>query len=286
MRIRLFSHAAKVAQVVSIASCLPVAAMAQPRPVPARDMAQAIVVPDPAKAAKPFDTSQSALYKALSKEQSTDAVALLIKQNLAALGRPCQSVMAYQIFRYSTGARTLKIKCARLPLLAMTISAAGSVQVIGGDGSIGDMLATDGRIYSLMGETLQTYMAEQKVRDTAQAKARSNKAIVAIAPEPVIASRWPAIVIALTGLLALAAAFLIWRFLSARHTSSDPGWALSSTDKDYMLDESREVYPNVFRHPRGFFISRGRRGKRRLFNSALAAMLYRDLGIKFGEIGE
>jgi hypothetical protein len=265
---------------------LQIAAIAQPRPVPSQDMAQPITVPEPAKGAKAFDTSQSALYKALNKEQSPDAVALLIKQNLDAVSRPCPSVIAYQIFRYSTGARTLKIKCTRQPLMAMTVSAAGSVEVIGGDGSIGDMLASDGRIYSMLGKTLQTYMAEQKVRDRAEEIARKAPPMVAVAPEAAMPARWPAALIAAAGLLALAAAVLIWRFLHGQRRSQDAGWALSSTDKDYMMDESREVYPNVFRHPRGFFISRGRRGKRRLFNSALAAMLYRDLGIKIGEIGE
>ncbi len=262
------------------------AAVAQPRPVASRDMAQPIVVPDASKAPKAFDTSQSALYKALNKEPSPDAVALLIKQNLDAVSRPCTSVMAYQIFRYNSGARTLKIKCARQPLMAMTVSATGNVQVIGGDGSIGDMLASDGRIYSMLGKTLQTYMAEQKVRDTAHENARNQTPIVTKPPEPATPARWPFYIIALNCGLALAAAWLVWHFLSGRRGRTDADWALSSSDKDYMMDESREVYPNVFRHPRGFFISRGRRGKRRLFKSALAAMLYRDLGIKIGEIGE
>ncbi len=64
----------------------------------------------------------------------------------------------------------------------------------------------------------------------------------------------------------------------------DPQWGLSSDDKDYMLDESHELYPNIFSHPRGFFIARGKRGKRRLFRYAFTAMLYRDFGLKIAEI--
>jgi hypothetical protein len=279
----LFATAAAVQLCVTL-STLP--ATAQPKPVPSQDMAQPIAVPDLTKKPTTFDTSQSALYKALNKDQSPDAVALLIKQNLDALSRPCSSVMAYQIFRYTTGARTLKIKCARQQLIAMTVTSAGRVEVLGGDGSIGEMLPSDGRIFSPLGQTLQTYLAEQKVRDTASQNAKKNGTVVAIEPMAEPSKSWPAFMVAITSVLALASAFLIWRFLAARRASLDPSWALSSTDKDHMMDESHEVYPNVFRHPRGFFISRGRRGKRRLFSSALAAMLYRDLGIKIGEIGE
>jgi hypothetical protein len=232
-----------------------------------------------------FNTIQNALYQALNQEQSPDSVALLIKQNLDALSRTCEKVMAYQVFRYNSGARTLKIKCARQALIAMTVSTKNGVQAIGGDGSIGEMLPSDGRIYSVLGQTLQTYLAEQKVRDTTKAKARGTMP-VAVPLQAAAAPRWSMTMMALSALLALVTAFLLMRFLSARRSSQDHGWGLSSMDKDYMVDESREVYPNVFRHPRGFFISRGKRGKRRLFNSALAAMLYRDLGLKIGEIGE
>ncbi len=233
----------------------------------------------------PFNTMPMALYQALDKDQSTDSVALLIKQNLLSLSRPCEQVMAYQIFRYNSGKRTLKIKCSRQLLMAMTVDRIGNVQLIGGDGSIGDMLASDGRIYSVMGQTLKTYMAEQKVRDGAAASTR----IVAPVTEPpsgVAAPRWPTVMIVINGVLVILALFLLWRFLVGRGRGLEQDWALSSTDKDYMVDESLEIYPNVFKHPRGFFISRGKRGKRRLFNNSFAAMLYRDLGIKIGEIGD
>jgi hypothetical protein len=253
----------------------------------AQQQTSPMATPTPKSKPATFNTIQLALYQALDREQSTDSVSLLIKQNLDAISRSCEQVMAYQIFRYKPGNRTLKIKCARQSLMAMTIGRNGGVQVIGGDGSIGDMLASDGRIYSVMGQTLRTYMAEQKVRDDAAAKSRN---IVPIT-EPQVAAPsappgWSMPFIIINCLLIALAAFLLWRFVLARPSAHDHGWALSSTDKDYMMDESQEVYPNVFRHPRGFFISRGKRGKRRLFNNAFAAMLYRDLGIKIGEIGD
>ncbi len=282
--------AAFAALYVAAPACAQSNPAAQINPLPSETLAidQGKVPPVTSGAAKrttPFNTIQLALYEAIDADQSPDAVALLIKQNLDALSRNCQQVTAYQVFRYNSGARTLKIKCARQPLLAMTVSRRGGVQTIGGDGSIGEMLASDGRIYSVLGQTLQTYMAEQKVRATAAANDRINKPVAEPPAAPQV-PRWPIAMVIVNAALALVAAFLLWRFVLGRRANHDHGWALSSTDKDYMMDESREVYPNVYRHPRGFFISRGKRGKRRLFNSALTAMLYRDLGIKIGEIGE
>jgi hypothetical protein len=250
---------------------------------PQQAMAEA-ATKSPAKRAEAFNTMPMALYQALDRDQSTDSVALLIKQNLLSLSRPCEQVMAYQIFRYNSGKRTLKIKCSRQLLMAMTVDRTGGIELIGGDGSIGDMLASDGRIYSVMGQTLKTYMAEQKTRDAAASTARVSVPVAE--PEPTTPPRWPLPMIALNVLLVGAALLLLWWFLFARRRGLDQDWALSSTDKDYMMDESREIYPDVFKHPRGFFISKGKRGKRRLFHNAFAAMLYRDLGIKIGEIGD
>ncbi len=256
--------------------------------LPLQPVAVAQTAPVAAPAAKkkllPFNTMPMALYQALDKDQSTDSVALLIKQNLLSLSRPCEQVMAYQIFRYNSGKRTLKIKCSRQLLMAMTVDRIGGVQLLGGDGSIGDMLASDGRIYSVMGQTLKTYMAEQKVRDGANANAKGGAPVAE--PVPEAASRWPLALAAINVALVAVVLIMLWRFIVGRRRGLDQDWALSSTDKDYMMDESREIYPNVFKHPRGFFISRGKRGKRRLFNNAFAAMLYRDLGIKIGEIGD
>jgi hypothetical protein len=231
-----------------------------------------------------FNTMPMALYQALDSDQSTDSVALLIKQNLLSLSRRCEQVMAYQIFRYNSGKRTLKIKCSRQLLMAMTVDRTGGIQLIGGDGSIGDMLASDGRIYSIMGQTLKTYMAEQKVRDDATNNARATPLLPQ--PTPAAAPRWPIPMMALNLLLGVAALLVLRWLLFARRRGLDQDWAISSTDKDYMMDESREIYPNIFKHPRGFFISKGKRGKRRLFKYTFAAMLYRDLGLKIGEIGD
>jgi hypothetical protein len=243
-------------------------------------MAQtADVAPKPPVA---FNTMPMALYQALDRDQSTDSVALLIKQNLISLSRPCEQVMAYQIFRYNNGKRTLKIKCSRQLLMAVTVDRAGSVNLVGGDGSISDMLASDGRIYSVMGQTLKTYMAEQKTREAATNPAAAAAAVAT----PVPALRLPIAMTALNLWLAGAALLLLLWLLFGRRRGLDQAWTLNSADKDYMMEESREIYPKVFKHPQGFYISKGRRGKRRLFKHAFAAMLYRDLGIKIGEIGD
>jgi hypothetical protein len=83
------------------------------------------------------------------------------------------------------------------------------------------------------------------------------------------------------GLLTLG----VWGYLrSRRRSKSARDFGLSSDDKDLLLDESREIYPGIYHHPQGFFLARGRRGRRRLFRTALFAILYRDFGVKLGEI--
>ncbi len=109
---------------------------------------------------------------------------------------------------------------------------------------------------------------------------------------PGILSLWLLSIIAFNILLVGGIGWFIARHLKSARVNSDAGmafgrdpqWGLSSDDKDYMLDESHELYPNIFSHPRGFFIARGKRGKRRLFRYAFTAMLYRDFGLKIAEI--
>ncbi len=263
------------------------------------------------------------LYVNLLAETPPDRTGAIIEATLPRLGKLCDTVSAYQIYRYRTGARTLKVKCPGKPLFVLSVGHQGALQVSGGDGSIGELSSVDGRIYSLFGKRIDSpkvpFVAPAAL-DLSKIGEKSEKQIIAApkAPDapsaPVVAQGsqaqspqaptqaappvpseappgeinhpsnirwlWIANGLGLTGLLLGLAGYV----RSRRRAHARDDWGLSSDDKDALIDESREVYPDIFRHPQGFYIARGGRGKRRIFKSTIGGILYRDYGLKIGEI--
>jgi hypothetical protein len=258
---------------------------ASKKPAKPADDAQALAAlkPGAGSTASPIKTSQRALFDAIAQERSSDVIAQLIKLNLDAAVRACPQVSAYQIFRYSTGERTLKVKCAHQPIYALRVTGSGEFMVHGGDGTVTDMLPSDGRVYTIFGAPLRTYAAQER----AAASGSPNMPPPAMGGIDAKVEERARMVLIGTGALAIIALLFGLRALfGQRRNTNEFAWGLNSMDKDMLMDESREIYPNVFKHPRGFFIARGRQGKRRLFRSALGGMLYRDLGLKIGEVGD
>jgi hypothetical protein len=260
------------------------------------------------------------LYVNLLAETPPDRTGAIVEATLPRLGKLCSTVSAYQIYRYRTGARTLKVKCPGKPLFVLSVGHQGALQVSGGDGSIGELSSVDGRIYSLFGKRIDApkvpfvapaaidlsrigqkseklITAAPKALETPAAPATvpapiEQPAIAQTPPEPSEAppgaikspsdNRWLWIAngLGLTGLIL----GLLGYMRSRRRAHARDDWGLSSDDKDALIDESREVYPDIFLHPQGFYIARGGRGKRRIFKSTIGGILYRDYGLKIGEI--
>jgi hypothetical protein len=252
------------------------------------------------------------LYTHLLAEVAPERTGTILESTMPRLGKPCNNINAFQVYRYRTGARTLKIKCPGKPLFVLSVNHLGTLQVSGGDGSIGELSNVDGRIYSLFGKRIDT--------PTVSFVAPAAVDLSGVAPKPVIKKPTPPArplaepIISVpeksfsppvpsepppgyevkpkfnwlwiansAGAFALLLGILGWRRSMKKSRLSDD-WSLSSDDKDALIDESREVYPNIFHHPQGFYISRGGRGKRRIFKSTFSAILYRDYSIKLGEI--
>jgi hypothetical protein len=275
------------------------------------------------------------LYAHLLADSDPARSGLIIEAVLARATRDCRQVSAFQIYRYRTGSRTLKVKCPGKPLYVMTVGNSGGVQISGGDGTIPELQTTDGRIYSLFGREIQVpkpYAAPlapspgigttavsspglsapaQSPEPVAPPKAAPATAGIPVVvpaqqqpqgtyirPEAVSApipagaeppaaeqQRFRSWLLVINGIAVGLLTLGIWGYLRSRRRSQGVrDYGLSSDDKDLLLDESREIYPGIFQHPQGFFLARGRRGKRRLFRTALFAILYRDFSIKFGEI--
>jgi hypothetical protein len=252
------------------------------------------------------------LYTHLLAEVSPERTSTILESTMPRLGKPCSSISAFQVYRYRTGARTLKIKCPGKPLFVLSVNHFGTLQVSGGDGSIGELSNVDGRIYSLFGKRIDAPKvpfvapapvdlsgAPQKpaIEQSALPKRAITEPVINIPEKPTalpepsevppgyeVKSKFNWFWIAnSTGALSLLLGIWGWRRSNKKLRLSDD-WGLSSDDKDALIDESREIYPNIFHHPQGFYISRGGRGKRRIFKSTFSAILYRDYGIKLSEI--
>jgi hypothetical protein len=260
-----------------------------------------------------FNQMAALLYAHLLADAEPSRSALIIEAALQRAGKPCQQVSAFQIYRYRTGSRTLKVKCPSKPLFAVTVGATGGFQISGGDGTIPELKNADGRIYSLFGREIivpkqvdppalapgatpaSIPVAPPPAQDMAQASTSAPASGDSPVPAPAAPAAEPAedsekmrfrswlLVINGIGLGIILVS--LWAYLRSRRRRQEVfDWGLSSDDKDLLLEESREIYPNIYQHPQGFFISRGRQGKRRLFRSALSAILYRDFGLKISEI--
>lgn len=222
------------------------------------------------------------LFAALKGGASDEELEKLVSETVRELVSDCVRVKEYQVYRSTDQSRTLKVKCLERPLYAVTIGASGEAFVSGGDGTIGQMRLSDGPIKAMLGVRVEEYIETAKAEDKAEADA--------LAAERAAAEGHPARRLLARGAVAAGIVFLLWLSWmglkeARRHRRSLSRWrGLDSEMKDQLVDESEEIYPDLYRHPEGVFIARGRRGKRRLFSSLVFAYLYCRRGIKLFEI--
>lgn len=234
--------------------------------------------PDPALLA--LQPAPARLYRALAGGASDEEVGRLVATVAVEIDMNCPRVREYQVYRATTRARTLKIKCEERPLFAVTVGVSGEAFVSGGDGTIGQMRLADGPIKTMMGVRMEDYIAERESGQEQAARA---------APQPPTDMHpgrvWLVRLAAVAGVgLAGWIAYAAIRALRQRRRSLSRWRGLDSDSKDMLVEESEEIYDNLYRHPAGIFIARGRRGKRRLFPSLVLAYLYSSRGIKLFEI--
>lgn len=215
----------------------------------------AALSPSPAMADASQRVIGSGLYEALNQGDNATAADLL-HSAVEALGGRCAAVRQFQLFQVADDNRTLKLACAGQPLYAVTVNSHGHMMLSGGDGHVRPMNPADGPIWT-------------------QSVAREGTG-------PGV--RRALMVLGVAGAVLLLA-YAVMRWYRHQRSAAISRWrGFSSSDKDALVSESREVFPNIFAHPSGLYIARGRHGKRRLFRTLLLAYLYRSLGIKLGQI--
>lgn len=236
------------------------------------------------------------LYEALLGNVRSDTIASLLRDVIRAEGEACPYVTDYQVFKAQTGMRELKVKCKERQLFSVTVRSDGGVTLAGGNGVIGPMFPKDGYITSLTGQRIDDYLNDQ-ARETGDGAAVSRPPAATELSKPAAASAgsshrlssgWIAVIVLFNLMVVAVLVLALDRFFRpskdvyAKLTSKLAN--LRSADKDALISESREVYNNIYAHPDGYFIARGAHGKRRIFPTLIAAILYRDYRVKIREI--
>ncbi len=218
------------------------------------------------------ELTASAIWQAANSGRNPRALSRLLHQAIRDAGRECAWVSDYQILQRGEERLVIKAKCPSVPVygIAVTRQPTPSFTVVGGDGLVGGFDIADGEIVSLDHPPAEGIFVGTPGSD-ARATRRSGEE--RRLPSWVLASA----VLNLLVLFGIAALFfVVWR-------RARPLPPLDSETKDELMRTSREILPDIYRHPDGFYLVRGRHGKRRIFPWLVSAILYRDLGIKLLE---
>jgi len=207
-------------------------------------------------------------YLAVARDDDSARVASLLRDAVRAAGGACGRVERYQRFREAPNARTLKVECAGQATYLLSLGADGATVLDGGDGRIRPADPADGAVV----EAPDSVADEAPLPPVDPALLSSNDA----------GGGWLAWLFLPIGLLLAVAVGGIARSLI--FPAPIPPKRYTSDDKTRMVAEARELAPNLWLHPTGVFIARGRRGKRRIFPTLVCANAYRRLGLKLKEL--
>lgn len=227
------------------------------------------------------------IFAAVNRSAEPATVAVRLQSLVRIFRFRCTRLTDYQVFGQRTNIIDFKVKCSGDPLYGVTVASNGYVSVYGGNGIISSFNRNDGLIliFDNEGEMSgdRSLTVEQAVGETVD-RLELEEDINVIYVMGTIAST--------LGFL-LVFGLIWWRAWKYRQTRK-PRQRMkpmqkhrvgaSSSDKDAFLEESEEVSKNVFKHPQGFFIARGKRGKRRFFSSRVWASLYASRGWRLFEI--
>jgi len=229
---------------------------------------------------------------ALLGEEDPPAFARYLSTHIHNQDYYCGAVTDYQVITRSLRRLTVKARCLGMPLYGVTFRPKKDPQVFGGDGMIAALNSSDGSVISVPLVSVQKRESLGGVGDTVLRIDPQGEWEVSLAP-------WIIASLAVNLLLLSALIYYIFSFLRKpagkkrrrRRKSSSlppaevvPNTRLSSAEKNILIGQADEVSRQIYLHPSGIYISKGRRGKRRIFHSLIGAILYRDFGFKWREV--
>ncbi|RMF14517.1 MAG: hypothetical protein D6757_06125 [Alphaproteobacteria bacterium] len=227
----------------------------------------------PAFAQELKELTASAIWQAATNARNPRALSRLLHQAIRDAGRECAWVSDYQILQRGENRIVIKAKCPSTPIYGITVSRVPkpSLTVIGGDGLVGGFNVADGEIVSLDHPPAEgIFVGAGEPSASATRHDGRGRRLPA----------WVIVVSAAINLLVVVgiggALLVVWR-------RAKPLPPLDSEIKDELMQASREILPDIYRHPDGFYLVRGRHGKRRIFPWLVSAILYRNFGLKLFE---
>jgi len=227
------------------------------------------------------------IYVGVNRNSPPASVALKLAEVIQVYRFRCTRVTDYQVFVSRPNLLDIKAKCSGDPLYGVTVASHGYVAVYGGNGILGALDRRDGLIYSFSAsgelDSDSRLTADQALDETVERLQLGDGLnlwyilamfAVLLAIFILIAGVW----------------MKMWRHRTAkkrerrkikpmaRHTVQ-----ATSEVKDLLLKESTRVAANIYKHPSGISIARGKHGKRRFYRSRFWAAMYRSLGIRMFE---
>lgn len=225
------------------------------------------------------------LYERLILVENPDSIASSLSELMRRDGKPCPTVTDFQVIFRQGAEQRLKIKCPGISHYGMTIRQGGSVQIFGGDGMVGEFNAGEGLIHAVKNADRPALDLKPKRPNLGP---NGNLPGLLQGDDPNHIPAWLVTLIIVNGFIVGALILSFFWFMRAKTTPQraeiPKDLELSSIEKDSMVIESREILPDIYQHPDGVFISRGKRGKRRLFRHLFFAIMYRDYGWKLREV--
>ena len=228
------------------------------------------------------------LYGQIRRAAPPDAVALRLTAFIRLYRYDCVRVSDYQVFLNQQTMIDVKVKCSGAPLYGVTIASNGYGAVYGGNEMLRSLNRRDGLIYSFgadgtLADTSRRTLAEAlSETSTIMDQRGTGKALTLFLSVSLIGIAG--------GVLIAFSVKAVRKGLKRRKTRRcsppdrlKPLNTITSADKDLLMEQSTPVSRKLYQHPSGLFVAIGPRGKRRIFERRLWAILYCRMGWKLFE---
>ncbi|UTW55111.1 hypothetical protein [Kordiimonas sp. SCSIO 12610] len=236
----------------------------------------------PNQAAGDVRTLAVDIHLSLNRDNTPDAIAFKLTQAIQLFRSPCEEVTDFQIYSRSQNLTVLKAKCKATPLYGISVGSNGYISVYGGDGIIAGFDRRDGVIYSFgLDGNLEASdgITIDNILDETAARLQSGDDF-----SPVYILLFVVIVLIIIAISIVMSLGLLRRRSSRREADTQLfSRRVSKETKDQLTQESKKLIANIFKHPSGIYIVRGKSGHRRFFASLIWALSYRYFSTRLFE---